>query len=119
MIRIVYQDTYANTVYIDNADTLPRVGDAVVFDELDEFVVRSVTWYIRDKEVVIILAEPGLPGTRQQPADPLKLIRTELSALQESVTKQEKKSRTLTDNLHNLTARVKSTETKNKKNEPR
>lgn len=99
-MKILYQDEYGVELHEDESDAIPRVGDNVLFNT-DEYRVKSVTWVLAEKLVIIEITDNLVKKSKEENDSDSRLneIKSAIVGITQRQDKQEKKSRLLSEQL--------------------
>ena len=99
-MKIHYQDEYYETIYTAyNQNMVPSVGDSVMFAD-EDYRVSDVIWAIDQDEVIVIITQNLVKSKKEDGTDTrLAEVKNAILSLDNKVTAQEKKSKSLNEQL--------------------
>jgi hypothetical protein len=108
-MKIHYQDDYHETIYTAyNKEVVPRIGDAIMFDE-EDYRIKDVIWAVEIDEVIVMVTQNLVKNQKEDGTDTrLAEVKSAILNLDKKVKTQEKKSKLLSEQLVSVRSYLKT-----------
>jgi hypothetical protein len=101
-MKILYQDEYANNIHEQDVDTVPRIGDSVMFVN-EDWHVKAVTWMIERDAVIVELSQNIIRESKDtSPYEIIEDLKRTVSSVVQTQQAQDKKTRQLREQIATL-----------------
>lgn len=110
-MRVIYQTENDEDLLDSESSFIPRVGDTVLVDEDNQFVVKEVIWNAKTQIALVVVGEPALrkaAATGSDLSGRLNEMQRAIMSTNKRLDATEKKNRSLSEQLVSIRTHVRN-----------